>query len=283
MKHSLSPLLHNAAFDAMGLDWVSVGFEVHAGDVPAALASMRALGIAGLSVTTPHKEAAAQSVDELSPLAQALRAVNCIVRHDDRLLGDSTDGEGFVLALRHEASFDPAGKRCVVLGAGGAARAVIRALADAGAARVTVVNRTHERAVSAAAVAGALGRVGSDRDVDEADLVVQATPVGMAGAHGTSGSTESMGVGRPATSGVAENEALVLDPDLLRSGQLVADLVYHPPVTPLLRAAGERGANTMGGLGMLVHQAALAIERWTGTPAPVEEMWRVAREAPRRS
>ena len=278
VRHSLSPLLHNAAFDAMGLDWVSVGFEVRAGDLPSALVSMRALGIVGLSVTTPHKDAAAASVDERSALAQRLGAVNCVVQRDGRLFGDSTDGEGFVQALRRGPNFDPAGMSCLVLGAGGAARAVVLALAQAGAAEVTVVNRTPERGASAAALAGDKGHVGDQRDVSGADLVVQATSLGMAGAP-TPESARNMRGDVPSAGSPRGSDTLMLDPDLFRSGQLVADLVYHPPLTPLLRAASERGARTMGGLGMLVHQAALAIERWTGEPAPVEEMWAAARAA----
>jgi len=271
VSHSLSPLLHNAAFDAMGMDWVSVGFEVRAGRAAEALGGMRALGIAGLSVTTPHKEAAASSVDELSDLAKALGAANCVIARDGRLLGDSTDGEGFLEALRRGTGFDPSGRRCAVIGAGGAARAVVLALARAGAGEVVVLNRTRERAVVAAALAGEAGRVGTDDDLPAVDLVVQATSLGMTG--GAAGSRA--GDGGDVAPGSQE---LAVDPDLLRPSQLVVDLVYHPALTPMLRAAEERGARTLGGLGMLVHQAALAVERWTGREAPVEAMWRAARQ-----
>jgi len=254
--HSLSPLLHNAAFDALGLDWVSVAFSVPAGEAAAALAGMRALGVVGLSVTMPHKHDAADLVDECTPVAQRLGVVNCVTQSDGRLLGDSTDGAGFVASLRR-AGFDPAGRRCLVVGAGGAARAVILALADAEAVEVVVVNRTVVRAEEAAALAGGRGRVGQVADVAGADLVVQATPVGMDGVD----------VGPT---------SVPFDPLLLHRGQVVADLVYHPMVTPLLAAARAQGADTVGGLGMLVHQAALAIERWTGRRAPVEAMWAAA-------
>ncbi|HXX91479.1 MAG TPA: shikimate dehydrogenase [Acidimicrobiales bacterium] len=253
--HSLSPLLHNAAFDALGLDWVSVGFPVPAGGVPAAFAGIRALGIVGLSVTMPHKEDAAAAVDTLTPVATRLGAVNCVVREDGMLVGDSTDGAGFVASLHRGPGFDPAGARCVVVGAGGAARAVVLALADAGAESVVVVNRSPARAAAAAVLAGAAGSVGDPEAVRHADLVVQATPVGMA-------------------RGSATDDMVPFDPDLLRPGQVVADLVVHPLETPLLRAAAQRGATPLPGLGMLVHQAALALERWTGRAAPVEAMWR---------
>jgi len=251
--HSLSPLLHNAAFDALGLDWVSVAFSVPAGAAPDALVGMRALGLVGLSVTMPHKHVVAGLVDQCTPVAERLGAVNCVTHTEGRLVGDSTDGAGFVASLRRDG-FDPAGRRCLVVGAGGAARAVVLALAEADALEVVVVNRTPARAEAAARLAGGRGRVGRPSDVAGADLVVQATPVGMAGVE-------------------TGSEALPLDASLLHGGQVVADLVYHPLVTPLLAAARTRGARTVGGLGMLVHQAALAVERWTGCEAPVEAMW----------
>jgi len=252
--HSLSPRLHNAAFDALGLDWVSVGFPVPAGGAADALVGMRALGIVGMSVTMPHKHDVAAAVDECTPVARRLGAVNCVSVSDGRLVGDSTDGPGFVAALHRGLGFDPAGARCVVFGAGGAARAVVLALADAGAGTVVVVNRTPARAEAAAQLAGEVGSVGVAGDVAGADLVVQATPVGMA-------------------LGADSDDLVPFDPDLLHPGQVVADLVVHPLETPLLLAAAERGARPLSGLGMLVHQAALALERWTGRPAPVEAMW----------
>lgn len=261
IRHSLSPRLHNAAFDAMGLDWVSVAFEVPAGAAAVALAGARALGIAGLSVTMPHKEDAARAVDERSPVAQRLGAVNCVTLDDGRLVGDSTDGDGFLAALGRATDFRPEGRRCLVVGAGGAARAVVVALAGAGAAEVAVLNRDRGRAEAAAALGGDRGRVGEATDVAGAELVVQATPVGMEG-----GATAHP----------------LVDPGLLRSGQVVYDLVYHPAVTPLLAAAEAAGATAVGGLGMLVHQAALALERWTGQAAPVEAMWASVADALRR-
>jgi shikimate dehydrogenase len=260
--HSLSPLLHNAAFDALGLDWVSVAFPVAPGQAADAVAGMRALGVVGLSVTMPHKRDVAGLVDECTPVAQRLGVVNCVTRRDGRLVGDSTDGAGFVESLRRGGGFTPSGRRCLVLGAGGAARAVVLALADAGAVEVVVVNRTPGRAEEAAALAGAVGRVGSADDVARAELIVQATPVGMASAGASPGDAAS----------------LPFDPALLHGGQVVADLVYHPAVTPLLAAAVAQGADTVGGLGMLVHQAALALEQWTGRPAPVEAMWAAVSE-----
>jgi shikimate dehydrogenase len=212
---------------------------------------MRALGLVGLNVTMPHKAAVAAAVDRLTPTAEALGAVNTVTRGPgpDVLTGHNTDGPGLLDALRIDEGFDPVGKRCVVFGGGGAGRAVIRALGEAGAAVVTVVNRTAERALAAAPLAGAAGRVGEAADATEADLIVNATSVGMSGMDGVS-----------------------IDPQLLSAGQLVVDLVYQPAVTPLVEEARARGAVATNGLGMLIHQAAHAIRLWTGEDPPLEVM-----------
>lgn len=255
VRHSLSPVIHNAAFAATGLDWVYVAFEVPPGRAADALVGMRALGLAGCSVTMPHKADVADAVDELTPAAAALHAVNCVVpTGDGRLVGHNTDGIGFVDALAADAGFDPAGRRCAVLGAGGAARAVVQALAVAGAAEVVVVNRTPATAVVAAGLAGDRGRVGVPEDLTRADLVVNATSVGM-------GSTD-----------------LPCDPGLVHAGQVVVDLVYDPVDTAWLQAARARGARAFDGVGMLVHQAAHAFSAWTGLEAPVGVMAAAARE-----
>jgi len=251
--HSLSPRIHNAAFAAARLDWVYVAFPVQEGDGGAAVRAMRSLGLGGLSVTMPHKAAVIAELDAVEDDAAALGAVNCIYREGARLVGANTDGVGFVEGLRADHGMDPAGQRCVVLGAGGAARAVVLALARSGAASVGVVNRTRSTADAAATLAGAVGAVVGEGAVAQADLVVNATPLGME------------------RKGAAEGE-LPCDPELLRPGQVVVDLIYHPPRTRLLDEAEARGASTSNGLSMLVHQAGAAFERWTGTPAPLDAM-----------
>ncbi len=250
VKHSLSPAIHNAAFAARGLDWTFVAFDVPSGGGAAAVAGVRALGLGGLSVTMPLKAEAATAVDVLSDDARALGAVNCVVPDASILRGENTDGAGFVDALRIDEGVDPAGLRCVVLGAGGAARAVIRALGGAGAAAVLVVNRTPSNAADAALLAGDAGAVADVSAVDDADLVVNATPAGMRGGP----------------------DHLPVDPERFHAGQIVMDLVYRPAGTPLLAAAGARGARTIAGDGMLVHQAAHAFRLWTGEEAPVGVM-----------
>lgn len=262
VRHSLSPLLHQAAFDALGLNWTSLAFEVPMGHAPAAVEGIRGLGLAGLSVTMPHKSDVAALMDELSPVAQRLGAVNCVVNRDGVLRGESTDGAGFLASLHRSEGFDAKGAHCLVLGAGGAARAVVLALAEAGAAEVTVVNRTQGKGADAAALAGPAGRSVAADDasgigdaLDSAALVVNATPVGMVGQDADDSPQHLLN---------------------LRSDQLAADLIYVPRRTPWLEAAAAAGARTVGGLGMLVHQAAEQIQLWTGQPAPVEAMWSAA-------
>ncbi|MFN2608369.1 MAG: shikimate dehydrogenase [Acidimicrobiales bacterium] len=272
VRHSLSPAMHNAAFRALDLDWAYLAFDVAAGEGAAAVGGARALGLEGLSVTMPHKEDAAGAVDLLSPAADALRAVNTVVRRPgDVLEGHNTDGAGFVDALLGDEGFDPAGRRCLVLGAGGAARAVVRALAEAGAAEVVVANRTESRAAAAAALAGPVGRVGAPADAAGAELVVNATPVGMGGVPAAGAEVLDL-EGRRLAGGAGAGPPTVVDPSCLGPGQLVVDLVYHPPLTPLLEAARDQGAAAVNGLGMLIHQAALAFRLWTGEDPPLAVM-----------
>jgi len=247
--HSRSPAIHNAAYAALDLDWVFVAFRVPAGSAAGALSGARLMGIAGLNVTMPHKTDAAAACDVLSPNAAALGAVNTVVVRDGVLTGDSTDGEGLVRALRDEG-IDLGGSKILVLGAGGAGRAITQSLGASGA-RVTVAARRLDAAVAAAALAADgkavdLERVGPA--VAEADVVVNATPIGMRG------------------------EAPPFDPDLLIGRRLVLDTVYAPVETPLLAAARARSVPAANGLGMLVHQAALAFEAFTGVAAPLAVM-----------
>jgi shikimate dehydrogenase len=249
VRHSLSPVLHNAAYRELGLDWRYLAFEVPDGNAASALDALRALGLVGLSITMPHKTAAAIACDTLSDFAARLRSVNTVtLQADGSLAGDSTDGDGFVRALRG-AGYDLAGAEALVLGAGGAARPVVVALADAGVA-VSVTARRAGAAEAAAALVDATCVDWTDRNDAAAacTLVVNATPIGM------------------------DDGASPLDASALRTGQVVADLVYHPLETPLLAAARAVGAHPVDGLGMLVHQAALQVERWSGRSAPVAVM-----------
>ena len=260
VEHSLSPVIHQAAFDAAGVDWVYAAFDVAAGHGAEALAAMRVLGIAGLSVTMPHKHEVAAAVDRLDPAAAALRSVNTVSWDGDDLVGSSTDGAGFVASLA-EVGFDVTDARVAVLGAGGAARSVIDVLGRAGAASISVINRTTERAWSASLLAP-VAFVGTRDDVRGADLVVNASSVGMG--------VDPMA----ATAG-----DLPCDVELLSPKQVVADLVYHPLRTPWLAGADEVGARTIDGLGMLIHQAALQQQAWLGRVPDVAVMRRAAESA----
>ena len=258
VRHSLSPTICQAAFDELGLDWVYAAFEVLPGDAGQALDHMRERDMAGLSVTMPHKADVAAAVDELSPAAAALGVVNCVSRDGARLVGHNTDGAGFCDALLAEG-VDLAGIDCAVLGAGGAARAVVAELARRGVGEVAVIARRPEAAASAAALAGSVGTTADLADVGRYRLVVNATPVGMA---------ETEGAGE-----------LPVDPDLLHVGQHVAELVYNPLHTPLLTECHRRGVGVSTGVGMLVHQAAHAVRIWTGSEPPVDAMTAAATAA----
>ncbi len=258
VEHSRSPAIHNAAYAALGLDWVYVALPVAAGRGAAAVRAVEVMGLAGLNVTMPHKADAAYACDELTPDARALGAVNAVwPRAGGGVIGDSTDGPGFLRALADEG-VDPAGARVLVLGAGGAARAVVLALGRAGADLTIAARRLgaaddaavlapSARAIELAAAAAALATT---------DILVNATPLGMG------------------------DEALPFPASALHPGLFVADTVYHPLETPLLRAARAAGARGANGLGMLVHQAAIAFTAWTGQTAPIDVMRRAAEAAP---
>ena len=239
VTHSLSPVMHNAVFHESGLDWEFTRFDVTPDRVPAALAAMPVLGIGGFAVTMPNKEAAAAAVDEIDPAARALDSVNTVVLRDDgTTFGASTDGAGLVAWL-DASGVSVAGERVVVLGAGAAGRSIVDALGRSGADEIVIVNRTAATAERAASLAPC-ARVGGADDITDAQIVINATSIGM----GT--------------------EQLPCDPAALHEGQIVADIVYHPLDTALLRAARVVGAQAVDGLGMLVHQAVLQQELWTG-------------------
>ncbi len=259
VRHSRSPAIHNAAFAAAGIDWVFTAFEVPAGDGAAALDTMRVLRLAGLSVTMPLKAEVAEAADVRDDEVEVLGAANCIVPiGDGRLRAVNTDAAGFVSGLKADADVSPEGLRVVLLGGGGAARAVAWGLAAAGAVDVAVINRTPAKAQAAAAIANAAsraasGRVGTIDDIAAADIVVNATSVGM-----------------------GADSSMPCDPDLLCPGQVAVDLVYEPLETAWLAALRQRGMEAHNGLSMLAYQAAAAFELWTGIEPPVDAMRRAA-------
>jgi shikimate dehydrogenase len=254
VAHSRSPAIHNAAYQALGLDWVYVAFPVAVGSVRDALVGLGALGAAGCNVTMPHKAEAARACNRLEASAAALGVVNTVLTRPGCLVGSSTDGDGFVDAAR-EADVPIEGRSVLVVGAGGAARALAHSLGAAGA-HVVVAARRPEAAAEAAALAPGARAVTLDEVATElpaSDVVVNATSLGM------------------------RREPPPFDPSALHAGQVVFDTIYSPPETPLLAAARERGARALNGLGMLVHQAARSFTLFTGQPAPLEVMWAAAR------
>ena len=254
VRHSLSPTLHNAAYAALGLDLVYGAFVVHEGDAELALSGARALGFVGLSVTTPHKDAIAKAADQRTHRVAMLGAANSVAFKDGASIADCTDGDGLLADLARAWDFRPEAARCAVLGAGGAARAVVLALFDKGASEVAVINRSAERGRIAAALAPHVGRLGALEELSSFDLVVNATSIGLSG-----GADEARVAGSLA--------------ERLHEGQLVVDLVYRPSRTVFLDQASRRGATVRNGLGMLVHQAALQVEFFTGERAPIDAMW----------
>lgn len=279
VRHSLSPALHNAGFAHLGLDWTYVAFEVPAGGGAGAVAAMRALGIDGLSVTMPLKAEVAEACDELSPIAGLLGAVNCVRHRRGLLVGENTDGAGFVNSLRQQVGVELAGQRVTVLGAGGAARAVIVALAAEGAS-VTVVNRSPDTAERAATLGVSAGRIaaaasGTRRGVTAVEKSGEAAedrPRGTAVVGGPESASEAHVVVNATPLGMADGDPMPIDPTLLRGNQIVVDLIYRPARTPLLDAAAQAGATPLNGVGMLLFQAAEQFKMWTGRDAPVDVM-----------
>lgn len=249
VAHSLSPAMHNAAFAAMGLDWAYVAFPVEPDRVPEAIRGLAAAGVAGLNVTIPHKAAALAASSAASPAAAAIGAANTLI--PDGAGGfrcDNTDAEGFLRALDEQAPMDLQGVRVLVLGAGGAARAVTWALRGRGA-RITVANRTPEKAAELGAVVPFTAEA-VDAALAETDLLVNTTSLGL---HG-----DDPPPGLPLAA--------------IPAGCVVADIVYRRGGTPWLGAVAARGHRTVDGLGMLLHQGAAALAQWTGQEPPVDAM-----------
>ena len=250
LERSLSPVIHHAAFRRLDLDWVYLPFPVEPAHLGDAIKGLRALGAVGANVTMPHKETVIEHLDDLSGDARSITAVNTIQRIGDRLIGHNTDVDGFASFLSDDAGLDVSGLSCLVLGAGGAARAVVCALERSGASAITVSARRSDQADQVVALASPTQRIGWDEAPAQAagfDVIVNATPLGMNGEE-------------------------LLAEARFRPGQAVVDLIYDPPMTPLVERARSEGAAGWGGLGMLVHQAAASLRIWSGQEAPIEAM-----------
>jgi shikimate dehydrogenase len=271
LAHALSPVIHNAAYEAMGLDARYEGWETPPEEVGAAIERMRVNDEhQGMNVTVPHKQAVMQHLDEVEETAKAIGAVNTVEKRGGRLIGHNTDRSGYIRSLE-EAGCRIKGKSVLIAGYGGAERAIAYGLAEAGATSISICGRRPEGVAEALAQLRAtspfpmnLDAVGEDdrelcAAVFAADIVVNCTPIGMLHS-GTEGTSPIPG-------------------EFLQRGQWVSDAVYNPLETELLRQARERGAHAVDGLGMLIYQAADAIKIWTGKDAPVDIMRSAAMKA----
>ena len=260
IEHTMSPAMHNAAFREKGIDYLYAAFRVKKEELGKAIEGMRALNIKGLNVTIPHKVEVIPFLDELDPLAEKIGAVNTIVNQDGVLKGYNTDASGFLQSLL-EKGIEPEGKNVVILGAGGASRAISLILADSNA-NLTILNRLLElgwaieladrisKVFGREVKALELNRENLAEPLAKADILVNATSVGMS----------------------PDIDQTPVDSDLLRPKLVVFDIVYNPIKTRLLREAEAAGAETISGVEMLVWQGALAFEKWTSQKAPVDLM-----------
>lgn len=263
VSHSVSPPMHNAAFAALGLDWCYVPLPVPidpAERIGEAVRGLRALGLRGANVTIPHKQAVIPYLDQLSPAARAIGAVNTIrVEAAGAFFGDNTDAPGFVADLR-DHNVDPSGMKVIVLGAGGSARAIVYGLASAGASEIVLFNRTAEKATALAAQMQALFPHCTIVSHNVEDLAVSAASSQLIV------NTTSLGMTPHVETSPWPDEIA------FQAQQVVYDLVYNPRQTRLLQKASANGAQVIGGIGMLFWQGAIAFELWTGQKPPVDVM-----------
>ncbi|MDD5288299.1 MAG: shikimate dehydrogenase [Dehalococcoidales bacterium] len=271
IEHTMSPVMHNTAFKTLGLDYVYVAFNVKSLELGKAVDGIRGLDIRGMNVTIPHKKAVMQFLNRIDPLAERIGAVNTIVNDGGILTGYNTDADGFLQAL-HDKDIEPRGKKVLLLGAGGAARAIAFTLLEEHV-DLTILNRKEELSWVEELVrhltqyygvdidAGELTPKNLEKALDGADILVNATSVGMS----------------------PDSDKSLVPEDLLCSRLVVFDVVYNPFQTKLLKEAKQAGARTIDGLEMLVWQGALAFEKWTEKKAPVDLMRQSALELLKKS
>ncbi|MFJ7755003.1 shikimate dehydrogenase [Peribacillus muralis] len=248
IAHSMSPDIHNDAFEKENIEAVYHHFHVTKEGLQDAVKGMKALGIEGFNITIPHKTAIIPFLDEVDELALAIGAVNTVVNKNGRFIGYNTDGKGFLKSLCDEISGDIKAKKTLVIGAGGAARAIYFTLVNEGVKQVDIANRTKERAAELVSdcpydkISKALSIIEAEQSLSQYDLIIQTTSSGMS----------------------PETDHSPLKLDQLKAGAIVSDIIYNPLQTKLLLEAFEKGAKTQNGLGMFINQAALAFEIWTG-------------------
>lgn len=249
IEHSFSPFMHNSVYKHLGLDYAYLALKVEKENLGAAVEGLRALGFIGANVTIPHKENIMQFLTEVSKEAQLIGAVNTLILTKDGFKGDNTDGKGFLKSLSKEA-FDPTGKKAIIIGAGGAARAVAVSLALKGASQVDIINRTREKAEKIVRIindkTGVKSNLYNYEDnlgvtFKEASLIVNTTSLGM----------------HPQT-----DKMPPLKLDLFSSHHFVVDLIYNPAETKFLKMAREKNCKTLNGLGMLIYQGEYSFKMW---------------------
>jgi len=268
VEHSVSPAMHNAAFRKLGLNYVYLPFRVSRDRLAGAVEGIRALHIAGMNITIPHKVSIIPLLDEVDPLAQRIGAVNILHNKDGRLTGGNTDADAFLRMIK-EHGIDGPGLPAVVLGAGGASRAVCFALASLGCG-ITILNRNVGKARDCAAdLEKYTGRASAVLELNRDNLAAALTDAGLVV------NTTSLGMS-------PHTDESPVDSGLLKRRHIVVDIVYNPVVTRLLGEAEKAGARTIGGLDMLVWQGALSFESWTGCRPPFEVMRRAAAAAVKR-
>ena len=255
IAHSMSPAMHNDLFDLYGINAAYLPFHVSRGNLEAAVKGLKALGVSGFNVTIPHKTDIIAHLDKVDPLARAIGAVNTVKNENGLLVGYNTDGPGFVKGLEYIAA-DLGSRSALIIGAGGASRAIYFSMAQAGIGRIDLYNRTIQKAeelVSSCPFkveSKVLGQETAEKTLDEYQLIIQTTSIGM----------------------VPDTESLPLSPEKITQDTIVSDIIYNPLQTKFLKEASKKGAAIQNGVGMFVFQGALAFELWTGIFPDVERM-----------
>ncbi|MEK7841501.1 MAG: shikimate dehydrogenase [Deltaproteobacteria bacterium] len=267
IRHTISPAMHNAVIKALGLDMIYLPFEIKPSNLRDAVNGIKGIGMLGVNITIPHKEAVMKLLDDISEEARLIGAVNTIVNKDNRLIGHNTDGYGYVASIKEDCKFNPKDKIIIILGAGGAARAVSAALAKSGAKKIIIANRTLSRADNLVKTFKRkfpdtkFEAIELEEDIlrtyfQDINLLVNTTSVGM-----------------------EKNEILEIPLEVLLKTAIVSDIVYNPLQTLLLKKADKLGLAAHGGLSMLIHQGAKSFKLWTGIDAPVNVMRKAALKA----
>lgn len=268
VSHSRSPQMHNAALAKARLDYIYVPFHVDADAVAEAMHGFKALNVVGINVTLPHKQAVIPFLTSISREAELIGAVNTLSFVEGEIHGDNTDAPGFLRALEETGASVPVRKDVVVLGAGGSARAIVVALALAGVRSVVIANRTVSKAIALAEEL--TEKINVQEEESGHNPILKG--MGLQNSHLPDAVRGCALLVNTATSSMDTRHPLLIQPDWLQPSTIVYDIVYTPPMTTLLTTAADKGCKIVGGIGMLVHQGAIAFERWTGVEPCVDTM-----------